>query len=240
MFPVPHSVLGFAVEIAASFVLSLVTLSLLECIIHRNLMHVRALPRFVYRLVPHLAFLLREHAVLHHSTFYREFDHEPDEVGRELNIVIGPREIAGMSLFVVPVLAVIALLASPIFAVTFALCGLAHTISWGFVHRQMHVPEQGSWFRFTRGYRFLARHHYLHHEYPSRNYNVVLPFADFLLGKAARPKLEHVREMLRLGYLLPRTARGATRLAKVRATVAARRQAAHPELGRDAPLTVAG
>lgn len=230
MFPVPHTILGVAVEVCVSVVLGLLTLSFLECIIHRNLMHVRALPAAIYRRVPHLAFLLNEHTVLHHATFYEEFDFEPDAVGKEQNLVIGPREIAGMALVLAPPLALVALVVSPIFAATFALLGLAHNVAWGFVHRQMHVPEQGSWFRFTRGYRFLARHHFLHHVYPARNYNVVLPCADFLLGKAAKPKLRHVKEMLRLGYLRSRTERGAARLERVRSFVADRREATLAEL----------
>jgi sterol desaturase/sphingolipid hydroxylase (fatty acid hydroxylase superfamily) len=32
----------------------------------------------------------------------------------------------------------------------------------------------------------LARHHYLHHRYPNKNFNVVFPLADYVLGTNAR------------------------------------------------------
>ena len=35
-------------------------------------------------------------------------------------------------------------------------------------------------------YRFLARYHWLHHRYPDKNFNVVFPLADYVLGTRAR------------------------------------------------------
>ena len=32
-----------------------------------------------------------------------------------------------------------------------------------------------------------VRHHYLHHRYPDKNFNVAMPVGDWIFGTAARP-----------------------------------------------------
>jgi len=73
---------------------------------------------------------------------------------------------------------------------------------------QMHVPERDAWFRRTAWFRMLGRHRFMHHKRNNRHYNVVLPLADYLLGTAVAARRGDVREMLRLGYLRPRTGVG--------------------------------
>ena len=48
-------------------------------------------------------------------------------------------------------------------------------------HWVMHVPKE-RWIEKTAAFRFLDRHHRLHHLFQYRNFNVVLPVADLLLG----------------------------------------------------------
>lgn len=48
-------------------------------------------------------------------------------------------------------------------------------------HWIMHVPT-GRWIEQTAAFRFLDRHHRLHHLFQYKNFNVVLPVADILLG----------------------------------------------------------
>jgi sterol desaturase/sphingolipid hydroxylase (fatty acid hydroxylase superfamily) len=62
----------------------------------------------------------------------------------------------------------------------------------------MHKPEQ----RFFADYpvfKYLARHHYLHHVHGNTNYNVVLPLADYVLGKVCKPSRADLRGMHRMG-----------------------------------------
>jgi sterol desaturase/sphingolipid hydroxylase (fatty acid hydroxylase superfamily) len=62
----------------------------------------------------------------------------------------------------------------------------------------MHKPEERV-FKNWSAYKFLAEYHWLHHRYPNKNFNVVLPFADYVLGTCARPKqadLDCMREQL--------------------------------------------
>jgi hypothetical protein len=51
-------------------------------------------------------------------------------------------------------------------------------------HYLMHVPRS-TWIERTWVFRFLTRHHRIHHARMNRNFNVLLPFADLLLGTLA-------------------------------------------------------
>jgi hypothetical protein len=222
VFRIPDTTLGIVLEAAASLVFSYVLLSFLEHFIHRNLMHLHKLPKLVYKLVPHFNIVYSDHAVEHHGRFYKEFDWEPDEVGRHVNLVIRVQDSAFMAVAFSPLLALMALF-SPILFVSFCAVGAAHNRIWGIIHKEMHIPDDRNFFKRWGVYRFLARHHFMHHVRPLKNMNVVVPFADFVLGSVATPRLRDVKEMLRLGYLLPRTARAKARLEKINAAYAQRR-----------------
>jgi len=49
----------------------------------------------------------------------------------------------------------------------------------------MHKPEQ-RFFSTWPIYKFLARYHWLHHRSPDKNFNVVFPLADYVLGTLAK------------------------------------------------------
>jgi hypothetical protein len=69
-------------------------------------------------------------------------------------------------------------------------------------HYLMHV-SRSSWLERTSVLRFLIRHHRIHHARMNRNFNVLLPFADLLLGTlvtqvpAMPPTPESAREIAR-------------------------------------------
>jgi sterol desaturase/sphingolipid hydroxylase (fatty acid hydroxylase superfamily) len=127
-----------------------------------------------------------------------------------------------------PVIIPLVLFVSLYSAATLVMVIVAHNLVWGAVHVQMHVPESNRWFRDTAYFRFIARHHFMHHQRMGKNYNVVLPLADFIMGAATKPRVSDVREMLRLGYLKPRTALGQRRLDLYRRKQEATRPAAIP------------
>jgi sterol desaturase/sphingolipid hydroxylase (fatty acid hydroxylase superfamily) len=59
---------------------------------------------------------------------------------------------------------------------------VAHGLLWSLAHREMHYPRN-AWFARTRWFRFLRRHHQLHHQYPGSNFAALLPPAlDWLMG----------------------------------------------------------
>ena len=61
-----------------------------------------------------------------------------------------------------------------------------HHWAWNKIHLEMHKPEQRV-FSTWPVYKFLARHHCLHHRHLDRNFNVVFPLADYVLGTRAGP-----------------------------------------------------
>jgi hypothetical protein len=48
------------------------------------------------------------------------------------------------------------------------------------LHYFMHVPRD-RWIERTRVFKFLNEHHRIHHKYPNKNLNVLVPFADTCL-----------------------------------------------------------
>ena len=58
---------------------------------------------------------------------------------------------------------------------------LLYYITYEYFHWCMHDPT-GRWFEKTFWFIWINRHHNLHHKNPKTNLNVVLPFADWLLG----------------------------------------------------------
>jgi hypothetical protein len=197
-------------RVAGWVVASVVLLSFFEHFVHRAIMHRRGLAPTLYRRFAFLDGYWRAHAVLHHATYYRRFNFEPDPVGREIDMRLGLQTAARLYAGVAPAVLLFAL-AEPLGAVLFSALALTQMYAWGLVHHEMHVPAS----RFLQRravYRFLARYHFLHHRYPACNLNVVNPLADIVLGTIARPKLCDVREMIRLGYLRPRNPRTPQRL----------------------------
>jgi len=168
-------------------------------------MHQKRFAKGVYSLLPYLVEVFESHAVRHHAKWYRKFDYEPDSVGREENLEILLIDVFAMLLLTMPAWAILMwfnLWGGIVFISVFFI----HRFLWNTIHRQMHIPEDVI-FRNWSVYRFLARHHFLHHRNAKKNFNVVFPLTDVFFGSVGVPKLKDVREMLRLGHLLPRSAR---------------------------------
>lgn len=168
-------------------------------------MHQKRFAKGVYSLLPYLIEVFESHAVRHHAKWYRKFNYESDAVGREENLEILLIDIFAMLILTLPAWATLMwfnLWAGIVFISVFFI----HRFLWNTIHRQMHIPEKVV-FRNWGIYRFLARHHFLHHQDSKKNFNVVFPLADVLFGSVGKPQFKDVREMLRLGHLLPRLAR---------------------------------
>lgn len=208
MFSSPSSLTTIVLHILLTTLGSTLVITFGEHAIHRHTMHRKRLPRWVYRLNPDMSAQFHNHAVLHHGTYYRVFDHEPSPEGKYFNLRILPADTLQVLILFSPLTLLLAMFVSLYSALTFVLVVVAHNLLWSAVHVQMHVPDARCIFRDTAYFRFIARHHFMHHQRMGKNYNVVIPLADFVLGSATRPSLPDVREMLRLGYLRPRTARG--------------------------------
>ncbi len=73
-----------------------------------------------------------------------------------------------------------------------------HHWVWNKIHLEMHKPEQRK-FSHWPVYKFLARYHWLHHKYPNKNFNVVFPLADYLLGTSVQASSSDIEQMKKLG-----------------------------------------
>jgi hypothetical protein len=159
--------------------------SFVEWWVHRTVMHRRSLPRFVYRLLPYFEDTYRNHAVLHHRVYYEVYDHEPDERGRELNLRFHFSDNFSSNLFLAP-LHGLYLVLNPLGSLALVLMITGYMFTWNALHVEMHIPSNRWYFR-QPFFRFLNRHHYMHHMHPGRNFNVVLPLADYLVGTVVQP-----------------------------------------------------
>jgi hypothetical protein len=205
---------------------SYVFISIGEHQIHKHFMHRKQLFAILYKIFPYLKAVFEAHAIRHHSIWYKDFDFEPDDHGRQENLDIKWTETVVMVVSTSP-------LWVPIFL--FSISGgciflatvIAHNRLWNVLHRQMHIP-QDVFFKDSAVFRYLARNHFMHHRKSSKNYNVVCPLADFLFRTKAKPTQADIREMLRLGYLRPTSDRVQELIDRLReATEMQREQAAN-------------
>ena len=142
--------------------------SVCEWLLHRYVMH-RPPLGFTYA--------YNAHTKVHHNLFkYDETYHaQNEEDGKKIpmaewnGVVIAT--LAGLPMFV---------FGYKMFILTFVVAMCYYGV-YEFIHWCMHLPnrrhvEYRWWFRKLNG------HHLLHHRYMNKNYNVVLPLADWLFG----------------------------------------------------------
>jgi hypothetical protein len=67
------------------------------------------------------------------------------------------------------------------FVIAFASTMFVYYLGYEGFHHLMHKPTIG-WIERSRFFRFIERHHRIHHVRMDRNLNVLLPLADLLLG----------------------------------------------------------
>lgn len=164
----------------AWFVVLVIVMSVIEHQVHARLMHKK--PRF--SLTKNLRVrnkIFTSHAVEHHRQYRKVFHDDPVPHGEERGIKLNLREGMVEALPVTLVLAPFSIMGAFMFPVVVF---LHHTI-WNQIHMEMHKPE-GRFFANWAAYKFVARHHFLHHRYPDKNFNVAFPVGDFIFGTIAR------------------------------------------------------
>jgi len=150
-----------------------VAASLFEWLLHRFVMH-KPLGKFRYP--------FEKHALVHHRIF--KADHTYHLLREE------DKKTIPMAWWNGPALVAISQL--PFLVLAFVLkkwgilCGTALAITayyavYEYIHWCMHLPRKRNVERSGIFFR-LNGHHLLHHRYMHKNFNVVLPLADLLLG----------------------------------------------------------
>lgn len=168
----------FVLEVVGWVVVSCILVSFIEHQVHRWLMHRR---NFLSARTASFKRMFEAHALVHHRHYTAIFSDEPVAPGedREIRLTVRKAPIKA-----IPFAAVIALVSWQ-GAVVFVGVMIFHHWAWNKLHLEMHKPEQRV-FSTWRVYKFLARHHCLHHRHMDRNFNVVFPLADYVLGTRAR------------------------------------------------------
>jgi hypothetical protein len=162
----------FLLQIVGWFIFSCVLMSFIEHQVHSRLMH---------RKTAAFKRAFEAHAIVHHQHYSKIFSDEPVAPGEDKEIRLTVRKAP---IKAIPFAALIALVSWQ-GAIVFVVVVCLHHWAWNKIHLEMHKPEQRLFSRWPV-YNFLARYHWLHHRYPDKNFNVVFPLADYVLGTSAR------------------------------------------------------
>jgi hypothetical protein len=187
------SMLQTIMEVSTCVALSYTTLSIIEWYVHRNFMHRRTL-RSLHRYVPVMKSILYKHAVQHHAIYYKDFRHEPDLAGRYISIY--PNYVT-TTILACPVVAAFWCI-NTTFSVVFTAGLLLHHAIWALAHEEMHIPGN-AFFQSWAPFKWLARNHWMHHEYRSVNFNFAFPLADHLFGTYRSPDSDDRVKMSEIG-----------------------------------------
>ena len=167
-------------EIIIWAAISFVVLSFIEHYIHKFHMH---RPGFLNLLHP---WLFDHHQKIHHPAYRENFDisnpieHKDIGIGTPIHKISIPAFVAA---------ALLAYFVSLTGGIVFFFCVVLHMLAWNVFHSAMHNPKE-SWLKRRWIYKVLARHHYMHHLYPNKNFNVVCIFADHFLDSKKYPNKE--------------------------------------------------
>lgn len=178
-------------HMVAWLIFSCVLMSFIEHQIHSQLMHKR---NFLSERKASFRRTFEAHAIVHHQHYSKIFSDEPVAPGEDKEIRLTVRKAPIKAL---PIAALIAL-ASWQGAAIFVIVVTFHHWLWNKIHLEMHKPEGRSFSKWPV-YKFLARYHYLHHVHPNKNFNVVFPFADYVLGTHVRASHADLKAMAELG-----------------------------------------
>jgi hypothetical protein len=192
----PHSLLGGAVTVAAGLVLSVVAASLLEWLIHRYVYH--------RRVVPLLGRIFHIHHHGHHFAIFPTWRYVTHGAPRRHPILdhsierLQPRgwrnaltKLAHFAFYMIGGIVCVWLPAwlatgNLVFLATIIVCNVVLADLFVRVHDVIHYPERHRWMQRLGWFRFLDRHHYIHHVDTEANVNFLLPLADWLLGTMRR------------------------------------------------------
>lgn len=170
-----------SLQIVGWFAAMVVLMSVIEHQVHSRLMH-KAPRHFLLRGLTARRKIFTSHAVKHHSQYREHFHDEPVAEGEDRGIRLNLAEGLLQALPVSAALACVSVIAAPMFLLVVSL----HHLIWNQIHLEMHKPE-GRFFANWAAYRYVARHHFLHHRHPDKNFNVAFPVGDWLFKTVAIP-----------------------------------------------------
>ncbi len=168
---------------ACFFIIGIAYASFVEWALHKYVMH-----KPVKIIGFTFDYPFQAHACVHHNKFKADQSYELQNHPKEVRIP--DKRTIPMAWWNGPVLVFIA--SSPFILfwlsgltwIPFVGIGLSVGVYYGtyeYIHWCMHLPKN-RWFERTAIYKWINEHHRLHHAHMGKNFNVVLPLADFSLG----------------------------------------------------------
>jgi hypothetical protein len=145
-------------------------------------------PGFLNTLHP---WLFTNHHKIHHPAYREYFDISDPKEHKDIGIDTPIIKVT-IPAFLVSLL--LGLLISWTGGIVFFSGVVLHMLAWNVFHGEMHKTKD-SWLKKTRIYKFLARHHYMHHLYPKHNFNIVCILADYILGSKKYPNNEDIEKL---------------------------------------------
>ena len=171
-----HTILHNACSLAICFVL----MSWFEYSTHRWMLHMNVFVK-LFPKAQIFKIVLHDHSVVHHSHFYKCFNHEPHPDGKYAGLFFP----LGYYQFLFVTFCVPLLYFDWLTAAYLSLFLVIHYVLWNQFHEAMHfnkTPRRALmlWFQYVEYW------HYLHHQHRNKNFNGLLPPVwDFLLGTEA-------------------------------------------------------
>lgn len=157
-----------ALHVAISLVFVYLLFSLDEYVTHRYLMHRMKFANWLKS--KFLRRLCKNHMSLHHKRGYRHTDDEPDDSLADIMIAAA---IVGLP--TTPIVWCI----DPITVYVAGVFAVVYSVVWWLVHLEMH-RNKGWFYAKNPVFRYLERRHQQHHLYPDTQYNILLPFWDWV------------------------------------------------------------
>lgn len=156
---------------AVAFVAVVLYGSFFEWTLHKYFMHRRAFIPYPFEL----------HALIHHKIFQAdETFHAQNEKMKE-HVTFVPRDYLILLCVNAPVFFAFEWITGISIVVGGSLAILSYLLMFDFLHWTFHVPNNHVYEKLGP-FRWIKRHHLLHHKYQNRNLNVVFPLADLVLG----------------------------------------------------------
>ncbi len=175
----------FILQIVGWFIFSCVLMSFIEHQVHSRMMHKK---------IEVFKRAFEGHAIAHHKHYSKIFTDEPVPSGEDKEIRLN---VYKAPIKAIPFVILISLVSWQ-GALVFIATACFHHWVWNQIHLEMHKPEHRLFSNWMI-YKFLARYHWLHHKYPDKNFNVVFPLADYVLGTNVRASEIDLSSMRQLG-----------------------------------------
>lgn len=182
----------FILQTGGWIIFSCILMSFIEHQVHSRLMHKK---NFLSERTASFKKTFEAHAIFHHKHYTKIFHDEPVPKGEDKEIQLTVRKAPIKALPIALIIALVSWQGALIFLATVVF----HHWTWNKIHLEMHKPEQKAFSKWPI-YKFLARYHYLHHRYQDKNFNVVFPFADYVLGTCAKASQADKIAMYELGF----------------------------------------